>query len=238
MKVSRKWLVLAVVFLSFNMITATQYAVTKVGYQYSILHPSNARIRFIGSDNNTDGERILRVTGDNSTNVGIILELGDRFAPNSNTYFTAALGIVNEERFTVNITHINVSSDNATYLKIWLHGDRDANANDTMFDPSTVLMWDNTSSINLSNTTAWTLAPGNEDPDDMCYNYTDPTNCSINTTWDETAHVRYSVNDTNAVSNYSDFVWVQIAVMIPEAADSIGLHTGEIWIHLEADTGE
>ena len=107
-----------------------------------------------------------------------------------------------------------------------------------MFDPSSVLMWDNTSSINLSNTTAWTLAPGNEDPDDMCYNYTDPTNCSINTTWDETAHVRYSVNDTNAVSNYSDFVWVQIAVMIPEAADSIGLHTGEIWIHLEADTGE
>ena len=105
-----------------------------------------------------------------------------------------------------------------------------------MFDPSTVLMWDNDTMVNESNTTAWTLASGNEDPDNMCYNITNPTTCTIPTDWDETAHVRYSLDDNNAVSNYSDFVWVQIAVEIPDIADSIGLHSGTIWIHLESDS--
>ena len=38
MKVNRKWMILAMLFLVFNMITATQYAVTKVGYSYTIVH--------------------------------------------------------------------------------------------------------------------------------------------------------------------------------------------------------
>lgn len=236
MKVKKRWLVLAVFLLIVNMAIATQYAVTKLGYEYYILHPCNANIRLIGSDNSSDGIRILRIIDSNTTNVGLKLRLGDKFSTNQITYFSAAFGIVNEENFTINITHINVSSLNHTYMKIWLHGDRDANANSTVTDNSSVLMWDNNTIINASNTTAWTLAPGNENPNDMCYNYTDRTNCSINTTWDETAHVRYSTNDTNAVSGLSDFVWVQIAIDIPETADAIGLHTGTIWIHFEADS--
>lgn len=236
MKVKKRWLILIALFLVMNMAIATQYAVTKIGYDYYILHPCNTNIRLIGSDNSSDGIRILRIISSNTTNVGLKLRLGDKFSTNQITYFSAAFGIVNEENFTVNITHINVSSLNHTYMKIWLHGDRDANANSSTTDNSSVLMWDNNTIVNASNTTAWTLAPGNENPNDMCYNYTDRTNCSINTTWDETAHVRYSLNDTNAVSGLSDFVWVQIAVDIPETADTIGLHTGTIWIHFEADS--
>jgi len=236
MKVSKKLTVLAVLFLIVNLVLATQYAITRVGYEYYILHPSDANIRLIGSDNSSDGVRILRIIDSNTTNVGVYLRLGDKFSTNQVTHFSAAFGIVNEENFTVNITHINVTSLNHTYMKIWLHGDRDANANSTVTDSTTVFMWNNNTVVNASNTTAWTLAPGNENPNNMCYNYTDRTNCSINTTWDETAHVRYSINDTNANTTLSDFVWVQVTIDIPETADSIGLHEGLIWIHLESDS--
>lgn len=236
MKVKRRLLILAVLFLFMNMIIATQYVVTRVEYEYYILHPCDANIRFLGSDNSSDGIRILRIIGSNVTNVGVKLRLGGNFSPQQTVYYSAAFGLVNEENFPINITHINISSLNATYLKIWLHGDRDMNANDTATDPSSVFMWDNNTLVNATNTTAWTLAPGNRDPNNMCYNVSDRANCSINTTWDETAHVRYSINNTNAVSNISDFVWIQVAIAIPDVVDSLGLHSGTIWIYLESDS--
>ena len=218
------------------MIMATQYASTRIGYEYYIVHPSDSNIRYIGSDNSSDGVRILRVIDSNTTNVGVKLRLGGNFTTNQQKFYTAAFGIVNEERFSVNITHINISSMNYTYLKIWLHGNRTANANSTITDPSSIFMWDNNTIANASSTTVWTLAPGNEDSSDMCYNTSNRTNCSIDNPWDETAHVRISRNNTNAVSGLSDFVWVQIAIDIPNTADSVGLHTGTIWIHLESET--
>ena len=217
------------------MIIATQYAVTQLGYGYTIVHPADASIRFIGSDNSSDGVRILRIDGDNSTTVTLKLVFGN-YSGNQIYYYSAAFGIVNEENFTVNITHINVSSPNWTMLKIWLHGNRDANANSTTTDPTSVFMWDNNTVVNESNTTAWTLASGDNDPSDMCYNVSDRTNRSINTTWDSIAHVRYSRNNSNATSNVSDFVWVQIAIDIGSTVDSLGYHSGTIYIHLEKDT--
>jgi hypothetical protein len=229
--------IIAVLFLVLNMVIATQFALTKVGYEYYILHPCDTNIRLIGSDNSSDGYRILRVIDSNTTNVGLKLRLGNKFSTNQVTYFSAAFGIVNEENHSLDITHINISSLNNTYIKIWLHGDRDANANSTSNDPSSVFMWDNDTLVNESNTTAWTLAPGNEDPNNMCSNYTNRPSNTIDTGWDETAHVRYSLNNSNAVSNLSDFVWVQIAVDIPATADFIGSHIGTIWIHFKSETG-
>jgi len=235
-KVNKKYLILALLFLILNMVIATQYAITKVGYEYYIVHPCNADIRYIGSDNSTDNIRVLRVISSNVTNVGVKLRLGGNFTTNQVKTYTAAFGIVNEEGHPLNITHINVSSGNHSYLKIWLHGNRAVNAKSNITDPSAVFMWNNNTLVNASNTTAWTLAAGNSNPDDMCYNVSDRANCSINTTWDEIACVRYSINDTNATSNISDFVWVQVAVDIPDTADFLGLHTGTIWIHLEKET--
>ena len=238
-------MILGVLLLVLNMTIATQYAVTKIGYEYNIVHPSNANIRFIGSDNTTGG-RVLRVDGDNNTGtVSLKLTFGN-WSAGTNKIYSAAFGIVNEEQVPVNIMYINVSSVNYTYMKIWVHGNRSANANSTVYDPTTVLMYDNGSIVNGSTTIAWTLAPGDDNPNNMCSNVSDRGTYSINTTWDETQHVRYSLNNTNAygvgvtgrtASNASDFVWVQIAIDIPSTnVDGSGLHTGTVWIHFEADT--
>jgi hypothetical protein len=237
MKVKKRYLILAVLFLVLNMITATQYAVTKVGYSYTIVHPSDASIRYIGSDNASDAKRVLRIVDSNTTNVQITLHLGDVYSTNMQKTFSAAFGIVNEELYPINITHINISSDNFTYMKIWLHGNRTANANSTANDPSTVFMYNNNTIVNATNTTAWILATGNQNSSDMCYNVSNRTNYSVNTTWDETAHVRYSIDNNNAVSGISDFVWVQITLDIPESVQQIGTMTGTIWIHLESEAG-
>jgi hypothetical protein len=242
MKPNKKLMILGVLVLVLNMLVATQYAATKIGYEYYIVHPSDADIRYIGSDNSTGG-RVLRVAGANGTG-SLKLTFGNWSAA-TNKIYSAAFGIVNEEPFSVNIMYINVSSGNDTYLTIWLHGDRDANGNSTNTDPTTIEMYNNGTIVNATNTVAWTLAPGDNNPNTMCSNISDRTNYSTNTTWDETQHVRYSLNDSNAYSvgtmdrtvyNASDFVWVQIAIDIPNNVDTAGLHTGTIWVHYEANT--
>ena len=82
MKVGKKWLIFVILFLILNMFIATQYAITKVGYEYNIVHPSDANIRYIGSDNSSDAIRVLRVIGSNVTNVGVKLRLGGNITTN------------------------------------------------------------------------------------------------------------------------------------------------------------
>jgi len=53
MKLKRNLILLAVLLLTTNMLLATQYAVTKIGYEYYLVHPSDSNIRYIGSDNTT-----------------------------------------------------------------------------------------------------------------------------------------------------------------------------------------
>ncbi|RLF36704.1 MAG: hypothetical protein DRN08_00830 [Thermoplasmata archaeon] len=230
MKIERRLMLIGVMLVVLSMTMATQYASTKIGYEYSIVHPSNADIRFIGSDNSSDGTRVLRVVGSNSTTARLKISLGE-WAANQNKTYTAAFGIVNEEPFAVNITHINVSTTTGTdYLQIWLHGDRDKKAAE---DASSVFMWDKGASKNGSSTTAWTLAAGNSNPSNMCAD----GSTQLNTAWDDTAGVRYSTNDANnSVSGTSDFVWVQISIDIPASPDQAGTHDGTIWIHFQATT--
>lgn len=243
MKVNKKLLMLATLFLFLNMIIATQYAVTKIGYEYYIVHPSDANIRYIGSDNSSGG-RLLRVAGANGTGASLKLSFGN-WSAGTNKMYSAAFGIVNEEQVPVNIMYINVTSDNYTYMKIWLHGNRSANANSTDTDPTMVLMYDNGSIINDPNVSAWTLAQGNGNSSDMCSDISDRGTYSSDTPWDETQHVRYSLNDSIAygvgmdgrtVDNASDYVWIQVAIDIPSDIVDSGLHTGTIEVHFKAVT--
>jgi hypothetical protein len=234
MKINKKLFIVGILLVISTMIMATQFAVTKLGYEFNIVHPSNANIRLIGSDNSSDGIRILRVDGDNTTRVTLKLRFGNLSA-NQTYHYSAAFGIVNEERFPLNITYIEVSSPNVTYMKIWLHGNRDANANNTANDPSSTFMYNNGTIVNGTNTTRWILAAGNENPNEMCSNVSDRTNYTIPTPWENTAHVRYSLNETNATSGVSDFVWVQVSIEIDEVVDFFGTHTGTIYIHFEAE---
>lgn len=47
MRIDRRLVLIGVMLIVLSMTMATQYAVTKVGYSYSIVHPSDADIRFI-----------------------------------------------------------------------------------------------------------------------------------------------------------------------------------------------
>jgi hypothetical protein len=226
-----------------TMVIATQYAVTQIGYEYHIVHPSESDIRFIGSDN-TSGGRVLRVDGANSSTAFLKLVFGNWSVGSKKTY-SAAFGIVNEEDVALQIKYINVTSPNATYMRIWLHGNRTANANSTTNDPTTVEMFNNGTLVNTTDTTAWTLAPGDANSSSMCSNVSDRATYTINTPWDNTNHVRYSQNNTIAysigafgrtISNASDYVWVQVAIELPNTVDDDGLHTGYIQIHFEADS--
>ncbi len=67
MRLDRRLTLIGIMIIVLSVTMATQYATTKVGYSYNIVHPSNADIWFIGSDNSSDGTMVLRVDGDNSS---------------------------------------------------------------------------------------------------------------------------------------------------------------------------
>jgi len=226
MNIDRRLTILGVMLVVLSMTMATQYATTKVGYTYSIVHPSNADIRFIGSDNGSDG-RVLRALN-NGTVASVQLSFGN-WSANSNKTYTAAFGIVNEETMSVNITHINISTTTgADYMQIWLHSNRSTNAVD---DGTKVFIWNKGTLGYTSSSCAWTLAAGNQNTSNMCADGI----TQISTPWDTTREVRYSVNNVNAsVNATSDFVWVQISIDIPAAADQTGTHDGTVWIHFKA----
>jgi hypothetical protein len=111
-----------VIFFILNMIIATQYAITKIMYEFTIFHQCDSSIIFIGSDNSTDGRRILRIAGSNTTNVKLKLDLGDGYSIILIITYYAVFRILNDESYSLNITHINGSSANATYMKIGFMG--------------------------------------------------------------------------------------------------------------------
>jgi hypothetical protein len=229
MYVPRKVLLIGICVVIFSMAMATQYATSKIGYAYGIVHPSNADIRFIGSDTSWDGGLVLRVDGDNSSgDRPVKLELGGNFSRNFNKTYAAAFGIVNEELFNVTITHINVSTElGEDYLQIWLHGKRDAIAGE---DDTSVLVW-NKGPVGFNDSSnAWVLGKGDKDPSSM-----NSHDVLISTPWHESSHVRYSVSDVDAINGVSDYVWVQISLNIPPDASS-GSYAGLIWIHFRATT--
>ena len=254
MKIDRRLTLIGIMLVVLSMTMATQYATTKIGYSYNIVHPSMAEIRFIGSDNASDGIRVLRVDGDNGTHAKIKLVFGNLSA-NQNKTYSAAFGIVNEELFAVNITHINLSMDAGCpdYMQIWLHGDRDAIANSSgvggVSDSSSVFMWSKNTSMNPSSTTAWVLARGDQNYNTMTSNCSTASaaGTNITTIWDETAHVQYSISNVDArqadksdsdhsLNNASDFVWVQISIDIPSDPTGLDAITGTMWIHFQATT--
>ena len=218
-----------------SMTMATQYATTKVSYTFGIVHPSNADIRFIGSDNSSsDSLRVLRVNTNTSTNRVILISLGD-WMPNSVKNYTAAFAIVNEEAFSVNITHINISGTAASYIDIWLHANRTTDAfSETA--AAKVKVVNAGSALLGASSCAWRLGAGNGDPVNM-------NGTKILTPWDDTSHVRYNqttgsgafANDY-AINNSRDFVWVQISINIPSNAADAATATGQIWIHFKATT--
>ena len=138
MKTDPRLLVIGLLLVVSTMVVATQFAITDIGMEYKIVSKKDYGTRYIGSDNTSDGIRVLRAIKNDPTNAFKIV-LGNI----SNNYiytYTAAFGIANEENFSIDITHIDVKSINHTYLKIWLHGNRTANAENISNDPTSVFI--------------------------------------------------------------------------------------------------
>ena len=224
MQIGKRLLVVGILFLMLGIVIATQYAVTRTGYVFTVVHPSDANIRFIGSDLSGDGIRVLRAVNNGTTGT-IQVSLGN-FSAGCNKTYTAAFCIVNEESFVVNITHINVSTAGADYLQIWLHGERKSDVGSDSGDVA--FLWNKGVQVSQSTSTAWTLGQGNNDASDM-------DGSGASTLWDGTSGVRYSTYNTTAVNGTDDYVWVQISLDLPQNPSEDG-ETGALFIHFEAST--
>lgn len=228
MRIDRRLTFVGIMLIVLSMTMATQYAITRVGYVYKVVHPSDANIRFIGSDYSSNTTKRVLQALNNGTTGTIKVELGEWFGGTNKT-FTAAFGIVNEEPFAVNITHCNVSTvTGQDYLEISLHGMRKSKIEDDSGD--TVFLWNKGSIVSAATSTAWVLAAGDQDPWTM--DGSQPG--GISTLWDSTSGVRWSTYNTTAVNETDDYVWVQISLNLPQTPGTGGLNEGAIFIHFEA----
>jgi hypothetical protein len=202
----KKLLLVGILAVTLSTISATQYVRADLGFSYEIVHPSDADIRYIGSDNAGDGLRVLR-SEDNQT---VKLWFGNWSAGQTKVY-TAAFGIVNEERFPVKIKDViveDLAGAAGSHMQIWLHGIEDTEASNYTNN----LFWNGTGG-STSNT--WILAPGNQDSTNMHGE-------NIPTPFDDVSQVRYATNtsSTEATSGNHDFVWVQIVITAPNTRGS------------------
>lgn len=240
MKVSAKTMtihfrlfVIGMLLLITTMAVATQFALSDLDYQFIVGIIPDYGIHYIGSDNSTDGIRVLRKTNPNAENYYLFL---GNVSANSRWAYSSAFAIVNEDRFVKHITHIEVLSENNTNVKIWLHDHKNNNANYPSNTTRSVLMFSNGTLTNCSTTIAWTLAPGDRNASTICSNITDPANYTSNTLWDPIAHVRYTHNNTRNDHHYADYVWVQIEIDIPETMHIKEHYLGSLRIYFRSDT--
>lgn len=232
MRIDRRIVLIGVMLIVLSMTIATQYATTRISYSYAIVHPSNADIRFIASDNSSDdAKRCLRVNTNASGSRTLTLELGD-WSPDTKKNYSAAFGIVNEEQFTVSITHINMTG-NSSYITIWLHGDRDVDYAGE--GAASVKVINEGTALYSASDTVWTFGAGDGDVTTMSGGETGATD--IITGWDDTSGIRFSENDANnSVNTTSDFVWVGISLNVPSNAEDVAAASGTIYINFKADT--
>ncbi len=236
MRIDRRLVLIGVMLVVLSMTMATQYAQTKISFSFTIVHPSNADIRFIGSDNcSDDGTRCLRVINNGTANVFLSLKLGE-LAPNSTYNYTAAFGIVNEENFTVNITYFSMAGDNISYFDVWVHGDRDEDYPDAGDDGTRVKVIEDGEAIGSASSCVWQLHAGDGNEATMCADPDDTLPTQLDTMWDETGHIRFSRNDVNVSENgTSDFVWVGISINVPADA-ALQTTGGTLICHFESTT--
>jgi len=225
--------VIGMLLVITTMAVATQFALTDINYELIVDIPviPDYGIIYIGSDNLSDGIRLLRK--DPSDVKNFKLALGN-ISTNYHFTYSAAFAIVNEDDFVKDITYIDVFSSTSSYLKIWLHGNKNANANNISNDPTSVLMYDNGTIVNQSNTVAWILGSGDRNASTLCTNTSNREENTHFTRFDETAGVLYSLNNTKIDSGISDYVWVQIELDIPPSTNMDEVYLGEMHIHFES----
>jgi hypothetical protein len=213
----KKLLLVGILAVTLSTISATQYVRADLGFSYEIVHPSESDIRYIGYDLAGDDKTVLRSYDDSTAT----LYFG-RWSTNQTKTYTAAVGIVNEEPFPIEITGVKVFTPGIASIQIWLHGDESMNAEDS----GGILMHDSDSPLTPPAGT-WTLAAGNMDYTDM----SDGVNPPVLTGWcTKGSKVRVADSAPLAQTTVADYVWVQIVLTVPENLDiaDLDLYTGSI----------
>ena len=196
-------------------------------HTFQIIHPADAGIRFIASDNcSDDGLRCLRVL--NNASPTLSLDLGEWFC-NSTKNYTAAFGIVNENNYTVNISYIQIIGDNTSFIDIWIHGNRTEDYPDEGDANTRIKVVEDGASLYGAGQCVWRLAIGDENTSTM-------DGANILTPWDQPSHIRYSMDNTRAINGTDDYVWVGISLKVPPDAGLQSSATGKIYVHFEAET--
>ncbi len=228
MRIDRRLTLLGVMLIVLSMTMATQYATTRVSFQYGIVNPSNADIRFVGCDNASDGSgRVLRVLTNVTTPLSQIV-LGN-WMPNSRKNYTAAFAIVSEEKLSVNITHVNASGTGAQYMTVWLHGNRSKDVNAEASNAKVCILRNGVSVFASDNCCPWKLGAGNGNVANM-------NGTAINTKWDTSASVRYNATtNINAINGSRDFVWIEVVIDLPTNAAAATV-TGTLYFYFKATT--
>ncbi len=234
-KIDIRLTLIGILIVISTMVAATQFAITDLRYEYQIIIPTiqDHGLKFFGSDNSTDGIRLLR--SDESRNEGSLKIVLGNVSKNSSYTYTAAFGIVNEENYSISITHIEVLSESNSNINIWLHGNRLEDASNSTNDPTSVLMFSNGNLINCEDTIAWKLAGGDNNGETICNNTQNREKYTNTTSLDEIANVRYSLNNSMATSGVSDYVWVQVQADIPYSENGETIKTGNIVINYQTD---
>ena len=236
MRMDRRLMLIGVILVVLSMTMATQYASIKATYTFTIVHPSNADIRFISSDNSsTDGERCLRVVNNGTGTQYVTLDLGS-WMPDSSTNYSAAFGIVNEQDQYVNLTHVNISGVNASYLDIWVHSNRSVDAPNEPADAAVKIV-DNGAALYSASHNVWTFAPGDGNIKTISADYgASGGQTHLPVYWDAGANMWYNDFSANySVNRTSDFVWVQVCLDIKKDAEISGsASTGTIYFHFKA----
>ena len=213
MDVRKKILLVGIGVVILSAAVATQYARITIGYEFSVVHPSDGLIRFVALDNATDGHRLLRVI-DNGTGE-MKLKFGNISQGMVKTY-TAAFAIVNEEGFKVNITGISFTGTGQQYVRVWLH----SHANTEASSDGGLQIWDGSNSQGW-----WILDAGNGD---------NTTMESTSTPWDSDDHIRYAADTPVAINGSTDFVWVQISIDASSSATK-GDYSGTLEFTFKAE---
>ena len=113
MNIEFRLFIIGMLLVITTMAVATQFAITDIQYEIIIPVIPDYGVNYIGSDNSSDGIRVLRIVPDEADSFKIVL---GNVSMNYQWTYSAAFGIVNEDKSTKRITHIEVISSISTYI--------------------------------------------------------------------------------------------------------------------------
>lgn len=217
-----------VMLVAFSMINATQYARMKVTPTAGVTL-YDPYVRVMGCDIDPTGtyDRAIWQADNASTGENLYTITFGNWLPGTNVSLTGAFALVNELNYDINVK-ANVTGAAAGYVYIYAHGNWALTSSSEVTDNPTetggVQLWAGAATGNY-----WTLAAGNQNPNDyVLHNITDVAS-TYTSVWDDTVGSGYvwEIQDAfdvgtgrtptvyGAVNATSDCTYFEVVLLIP-----------------------